>query len=417
MASGREDGRGRKDWQSLGKWKDGRVRSGAKVTIWISLLFGIAFTGAGIPLAMQMPQEIADENYIILLALLFPLIGLSSLVLFVRSVLAWRKFGRTELVLDPVPGSIGGDFGGYVDLPIAGSSARNQNIDVDLVLNCLQTTTTGSGKNRSTRTKVVWQREGLATVALTRDGIRCAFRFAIPDDLPETEASSSSYNHWLFQIECDLPGIDFKRSFNVPLIRHESPQFSNLRAAYAQASNPLKKPPKGSVDITESTDGLQFYYPWHRHLKMAISLFIFGSIFAVIGYFIGAYDGGLVFPVVFGGVGILTVIASLYVIGNTLTTRVGRDGIDVVRNVYGFRFKKKVTRDNIVGLERQIASQMQSAGDYSVYYTIVAHSKDGREITIADSLEGSRLTDFVENKVKAALRLDDAVSLVDSWGT
>ena len=406
----------KKDWQSLGNWKDGRVRSGAKTTIWISLLFGIAFTGVGIPVAMQIPQEVAKENYIILLALMFPLIGISSLLLFVYKVFAWRKFGRTELVLDPFPGSIGGDFGGYIDLPMTGNIASSQNIEVEMVLNCLRTTTSGSGKNRSTRTNVVWQREGLATVSLTADGIRCAFRFAVPENLPETEASSASYNHWLFQIACDLPGIDFKRSFNVPVIKQQTPQFSALKADYARDSSPLMKLPEGVVRITESAQGLQFYYPWHRSLKMAISLFIFGSIFATIGYFIGEHDGGLIFPVVFGGFGAVMVLSSLYVIGNTLTTRVGRDGIDVVRNVYGFRFKKKVAKGHIVRLERQIASQMQAAGNYSVYYTIVAHDKDGREITIADSLEGSRLTDYVENKVKAALRFDEAASLVDSWG-
>ena len=46
---------------------------------------------------------------------------------------------------------------------------------------------------------------------------------------------------------------------------------------------------------------------------------------------------------------------------------------------------------------------MQSGTKHTVYYTIKAHTKDGRKMTIADSLEGSRLADFVERKIRDAL--------------
>lgn len=401
------------DWQSIGNWKQGRVRSGAKIMIWISLLFGLAFTGISLPAVLKIPEELARDNYMILVALIFPLIGVSALVLFFYSLVAWRKFGITELVLNPVPGSIGGDFGGYVDLPIA----WDKNIKVNLTLNCQQTTTTGSGKNRSTNTKVVWQREGLASLSLASKGMRCAFRFAIPDDLPESEKASSSYFHWLLQMECDLPGIDFKRNFSVPVFNYDTPQLSTLKAKYVKDSNPMEKAPEGTVSITATADGMQFYYPWHRHLRMAIMALIFGSVFATTGYFIGTTDAGLLFPVVFGGVGMLIVFFGMYTIGNTLTTTVSRDAIHVVRNVYGFRFQRKVAKDNIEQLERQIKSQMQGGTNYRVFYSIIAHCKDKRKITIADSLEGSRLTDYVEQRIKSALRLDDNKSLVDSWSS
>ena len=254
------------DWRSIGNWKNGRVRSGARSMIWISLLFGVGFTGISLPGVLAIPDELAKGNNAVLVVLLFPLVGVSALGIFVYSLVAWRKFGTTELVLDPVPGSIGGDFGGSIDIPVPWSSKNS----IVITLNCQHITTTGSGKNRSTHTSVVWQREGIATISPGKNATHCQFRFAIPDNLPESEASSSNYHHWLLQVECELPGIDFKRNFSVPVFKTEQPQLSTLKADYAKDSAPLEKAPEGIVRIQQTPDGLVFYYPWHRHLWMAI---------------------------------------------------------------------------------------------------------------------------------------------------
>ncbi len=402
------------DWRSIGDWKNGRVRSGAKTMIWISLLFGITFTGVGLPVAFEIPGKIANGNYLILVALLFPLIGISALTLFVYSVMAWWKFGVTELVLNPAPGSIGGDLGGYVDIPIT----WNKNCVVNITLNCQHITITGSGKNRSTNTKVIWQREGVATLSAEKNATRCTFRFAIPDDLPESEKSSSNYHQWLLQMECDLPGIDFKRSFSVPVFKTEEAQISTLKADYAKDSAPLDKVPEGIVSITETADGLRFYYPWYRHLWMGIMMLIFGSIFAAIGYFVGTTDDGFIFLLVFAGVGVVCVLIGLYVIGNTLTTTVSSKGINVIRNIYGIRFQRNVLKQDIVKLDRQIKSQMNGGTNYRVFYSIIAHTSDDRNITIADTLEGSRVADYVEKRIRSALRLNDDTSpLLDLWSS
>jgi hypothetical protein len=57
---------------------------------------------------------------------------------------------------------------------------------------------------------------------------------------------------------------------------------------------------------------------------------------------------------------------------------------------------------------------MQIGSTTRVYYAIDAHTHDGRKLTIADALEGSRLADFVEEKIRQALwptRSDDTDNL------
>jgi hypothetical protein len=387
------------NWQDIGDWKDGRVRSGAKTMIWISLLFGVAFTGISLPGVLAVPEEIGKGNYTVLLVLLFPLVGIGALTLFVHSLIAWRKFGKTEVILDPAPGSIGGDFGGHLDTRIKWMPGLKMNITLD----CQHLKTSGSGKNRSTRTSVVWQREGLATLSPGPEGTRCEFRFDIPDHLPQSEKASSDYHRWLLQLECDLPGVDFRRNFVVPVFRSAAARRSSLNIDYIKNSEPLSKAPDRIVHISNTTEGLAFYYPWYRHLWMGIMTTVIGSIFVISGYFIGQESGGILFPVVFGGMGGLCAIIGLYLLGNTLTTTVSPTGIRIVRNIYGIRFQRKAAREQIKKLERRIGSQMQTGSSMRVYYAIDARTHDGRKITIADTLEGSRLADFVEEKIRAAL--------------
>ena len=398
------------NWQDLGDWKDGQVRSGARAMIWISLLFGVAFTGISLPGVLAVPEEIDKGNYAVLLVLLFPLVGFGALTLFVHNLITWRKFGTTEVILDPAPGSIGGDFGGHVDTRIKWRPGLMMNITLD----CQHLKTSGSGKNRSTRTSVVWQREGLATLSPGPKGTHCEFRFDIPDNLPQSEKACSDYHRWLLQLECDLPGVDFRRNFVVPVFHSAAAQRSSLNVDYLKNSAPLRKAPDRIVHISSTTEGLQFYYPWYRHLWMGFMTTVIGSIFVISGYFIGQESGGILFPIVLGGMGGLCALIGLYVLGNTLTTTVSPTGIRIVRNIYGIRFQRKAAREQIKKLERRIGSQMQTGSSMRVYYAIDAHTRDGRKITIADTLEGSRVSDFVEEKISDALwpgRSEDVDSL------
>ena len=387
------------EWQSIGGWKDGRVSSGAKTLIWISLLFGVAFTGISLPGVLAIPEEIGRGNHAILLVLLFPLVGLGALTVFVYSLIGWHKFGKTELVLDPVPGCIGGDFGGSVDTRITWHPA----LKMDITLNCQRLKTTGSGKNRSTRTTVLWQREGIATLSPIPNGTRCEFRFDIPDNLPQSEKASSDYHQWQLLLECELPGVDFKRTFIVPVFSTGVAQRSSLDIGYARDSAPLDDSSVRNVQIRNSGNGLEFYYPWYRHAWMGTMTAAFGAVFAFAGYFAGGQGASIIFPIVFGGIGGLCVVIGLYLLGNTLTTTVSETGIRIERSIFGIRFQRKATREQVSKLQRRIGSQMQTGSRTRVYYAIDAHTHDGRKITIADTLEGSRLADYVEEKIRDAL--------------
>jgi len=47
----------------------------------------------------------------------FTLLGLCILFVTVRDTFCWRRFGGLEMTFDPLPGSIGGHMGGWLELP------------------------------------------------------------------------------------------------------------------------------------------------------------------------------------------------------------------------------------------------------------------------------------------------------------
>ena len=61
-------------------------------------------------------EVVSNDNYIALVALLFPLVGIGLLIWALRRTFEWRRFGPAPVTLDPFPGSIGGHVGGTVDI-------------------------------------------------------------------------------------------------------------------------------------------------------------------------------------------------------------------------------------------------------------------------------------------------------------
>ena len=67
------------------------------------------------PLLFAIPEELDKGNTAILLAGLFPAVGLGLLVWAAKATRRWLAVGATPLTLDPYPGSIGGQVAGSIE--------------------------------------------------------------------------------------------------------------------------------------------------------------------------------------------------------------------------------------------------------------------------------------------------------------
>jgi len=64
----------------------------------------------------------------------------------------------------------------------------------------------------------------------------------------------------------------------------------------------------------------------------------------------------------------------------------------------------------ITGLQDLCQKTLQQTGNKRLTGKTVAHTRDKQKITIADTLEGSRVADFVEKRIREALGQNESSS-------
>ena len=149
-------------WLLNDAWQTPEIRSGSRAAMWGAWIFA-AFWNAISSVApfMAYKEVVENQNYLALVALLFPLVGVGLLTWAVRRTLEWRRFGPAPVTLDPFPGSIGGHVGGTIDLNLPYDSTAK----FRATLTNLYSYVSGSGKNRSRKEEAKWQDELVAHAA------------------------------------------------------------------------------------------------------------------------------------------------------------------------------------------------------------------------------------------------------------
>ena len=181
-------------WLRNPDWRENRIRSEARSGLrgaW--LVAGIMLLPSAF-IAAIVPGEVAKGNDLILIALVFPLAALITTVSALRKSLEWRRFGPLTVVLDPFPGSLGGDVGGAIEVAMPFDPARRCSVTLACVRAYVRQ---GGGDNRE---DVIWERKGLATARRSARGTRLAFRFQPPAGLAESEPKSADYRRWMVRL-------------------------------------------------------------------------------------------------------------------------------------------------------------------------------------------------------------------------
>ncbi len=172
------------------------------------------------PLWLVLPDEIFHKgNYVALLGLVFPAIGLALAGWAVFAILRWRKFGQSVFRMAYVPGVIGGQLAGVIQ-----TSAKVRPEDgFHLSLRCVRRITTGSGKQRSTSESIVLEEERTVMHELLEDQAdqsAIPVEFQIPADCrPSDERNSDDQTLWRLTAAANVPGIDYSVTFVVPVFK------------------------------------------------------------------------------------------------------------------------------------------------------------------------------------------------------
>lgn len=386
-----------KPWLENKKWSNATIYSGAKtgmIVLWIfTLVFGGISSVVLIAGYAEMLRDFQRGEYIVAAVLLFPLVSLLMLHLSVRMTRDWLRYGKTPLQMDPYPGAIGGEAGGYIDLKLA-FDLRNQ-FDVKLAL--YRRTVRRSGKETRTDEAVVWQCDVPVHIEAAGAGTRIRFLTDVPDGKFASEESSQDYHLWRFIVNGVNKSLRFNRIWEVPMFPVQQCDHSGKASmplpAIAQAKleerqlNELAE----ITEITHQGDNIWMRFSPKNTRRISTVMFFFGALFFSVGVGMTMLeeDVPLLLVIAFGGIGGVILLAGLYGLGKELRVCVNDTEVQTKRFWFGVALvSRRYARETIESMYIESTMSMSSAEGPIQYYKLKLKFSDGSNKPIAFGIDG-----------------------------
>jgi len=388
-------------WLLNDNWQTPTIRSSSRVAMWAAWGFAAFWNliSAFTPF-LAYREVVENQNYIALVALLFPLVGIGLITWAIRRTLEWRRFGSAPVTLDPFPGSIGGHVGGTIDLNLPYDAATR----FELTLTNVHHYVSGSGEDRSHKEKALWQDVQVAHSELGSRGTRLTFRFDVPEGLAETdaEAEGDSHDAWRLNLRAELPGADLDRDYDIPVYATatQSRMLSNrsVERSRRELGVIADERIREAISLRHDGNGKSMLFPMGRNLGASIAGFVIGSVFAAAGWYLVIEEGQRIFGSVFGGVGGLIAIATLYMTLNSLEVSQLGSTVRTVRRVLGIPVSRKtMQRHEFDKFIKDSSFQTQSGGKHVMHYSIYALDRFGNRLVVGEGFKG-------ESEANAAIR-------------
>jgi len=377
-----------KPWLNKKAWAENRIRSNSRAGLIVIWLFAIIWNALSAPILFaqdDLAGQIMDRPEVAL-ALLFPLVGLGLFAAALVATRKWLRYGKTPLVLDPFPASLGGHAGGTLDVKLP--YKPDQLFDVTLC--CLYSYVSGSGKNRKRRNKVVWQTEGFCHTQSGPRGTRLSFRFDLPEDLPESEDDSQTrYHFWRVRIKAEVDGPDFDYSYIIPVFktRQAANSLTMDSASHREIEAQAKAGIEEVAELQSIPGGVSVYFPAFQRPGAGFGTLLFGMIFFGAGVGLSfVQSAGLIFVLVFGGMGLLIFCFGVYLLAKSLEVRVTREGIASRRLLFGYPVYSRILKaDQVQSLKIDHSMTSQSGNETTVHYDLKALG-EGTKVLLGERL-------------------------------
>lgn len=369
-------------WLARSEWQNGIIKSNDNKDVWIALGFTVFWNLIAIPAAIVVTPLVFEGEYGLLLVYLFPAIGLLLIIWATAATLRRLRFGNIHLRMTPFPGTIGGQVGGHLTIPLQFNSTHA----FKTTLQCCHSSVTGVGKSRSRNEQVVWQADGYAYTSPVAQGTRLNIMFKIDDNLPISESkSAATYHLWRLHVACQLPGVDFFHTFEIPVFQTnvETSTIKELSTQHPNASHYQVKEIEQVLNLSNISDGIQITYPAFKKAGVKIVGSLFGLTFLTAGVAMGVQGAPFYLPLVFTGIG--TPVALLFLYSLVVSIQIRIDSQYLVRKASIFSIsigKKQVPRSDITSLRVRESSRANNRSNYKPSFSVQVNLRDGGKITI-----------------------------------
>ncbi|MDA3874151.1 MAG: DUF3592 domain-containing protein, partial [Kiritimatiellae bacterium] len=391
-------------WTWREDWAAGEIRSGGKTKAVVLTVFAIVLVLASIPVLLAFPSEFFEKgNNAMAIALVFPSVGLFLFAGAARAWIGYRKYGNCTLVLQEVPGVIGGALSGGVRIP----SPVNAEDGFTMTLRCIRRVVTGSGKHRNTREHELWadsRRLKTGHISSDRSLTILPVLFHIPYECePVDRDDSRNQVLWRLTVEARTPGVDFEAEFEVPVFKTArcDPVFEVVDSplnAYLAPADDQALWREEHIRMEQTAGGIRLVFPMLRHKGYGLSLLIFTLVWWGITVGIHTFTNALVFfPAVFAIFGIFLGYGSIVVCltRHVLDLRPGR--LTLRGGLFGLKGPVTLSASDIRDLA---ATSISSQGKVS-YYTLKAVDTGGNPHTLATQIKGRSHADELLNIIRA----------------
>ena len=403
-------------WMWRPDWARGRVLGANKQTMVFTWAFAVFWNLISAPLLLQVPKEfIEKDNKLALLGLMFPVIGLGLLVWAVRATLRWRKFGASTFEMSAVPGVIGGRLRGRIQTALPSVPESGFEIKLSCVRRIERDRSGGQGGhgNRSATEKILWQEEQTiqpAALGIGYRGVSAPVEFVIPYECePADESDPSNRVIWRLECNADVPGVDFRCTFEVPVFKtaDSSPEPIEREAGWGF------KPPPETFDPSEATvrvgpsalGGTEFYYGAARNVGSATALTVFLLIWVGVVWLQLYMEFPLLFPLVFGAFGVLLFFAAIELWFSTTRVVIESDRVKIRRSTLGLASTKEIPFLEIEEVKLDIGMQQSQTATQSAkaYYDIEIHRKFGRKVKAGRNIRNKREAEWIVEQMRGLI--------------
>jgi hypothetical protein len=377
-------------WLWKEEWANGRVTDstrGGTIATWV---FAIMWNAISSPLLFMLRGELEKNNYFILIALVFPLVGLILLVTAIMATLRALRFHRSTLVLDHVPVPLGGALRGHVEVPYTPLAEATS-----IVVRLTGIRRTSSGK--SSHDSIQWQEEReipRGSVSRGANGVSIPIAIDVPDDVAPTDDSGPGRMFWRLSVDGEVPGIDYSSTFEVPVFRTAVPQ---MRAATPALPPPEPREP---VDFTmkQTVDGRELRFGRFRARGTAIGALFIALITTAVVIGLFRSDAPCFFPVIFGFCELLIIYFVLDLFFGMSTVTIARERVVIRETLFRTR-ETTLARTEIAAATAKINGQAGSRPMYEVE----VRTQGGKKITAAKYLRHKREAEWVAAQIRGAV--------------
>ena len=428
-------------WLWRQDWAASRVEGKNKSSVigwWVAAVLANMFS---LPVSLGGISKLLstqDPKYIFPSA--FGLLGLLVLFGAIRATIRLERFGKTYFEMASLPFSPGSRLAGAIHIHLDTDVRRG----VDLKLWCARIVVTGSGKDRSTHKMPLWEEsKNIPATSLVHGPLDTIIpvEFTIPSDALQTDDDNPNDKiQWSLQVKADVPGVNYSDEFELPVFRQaQSPEAPAPAPAWQTNSSfeissgsQTATPPESSVEagaevpepelhrvaVTDSPQGLEFYFPAGRNRFRAV-------LFVVLAAGCGALLYALIHapqrPPIFAYfiVGLLTFAMTLASIRAALTSTrivVGNGVISWRRAVLGIGGTRQMQIADVASI-LVVTSIQQASSSGSTLYSLRMQTNSGKNHTLVDDIQSRQEARWIVSEIekRAGLRLNTQVRVSDAF--